>query len=70
MKKVNYLLITLAIALIIIGFALMSGGGSDDPQQFNEAIFSSRRIVVAPIVCTIGFVLMGFGIMYKPKQSK
>ncbi len=70
MKKINYLLITLAVVLIIVGFALMSGGGSDDPQQFNEAIFSTRRIVVAPIVATLGFVLMGFGIMYQPREQK
>ncbi len=47
----------------------MSGGGSDDPQKFNEAIFSTRRIVIAPIVAMTGFILMGVGIMYKPKKE-
>lgn len=69
MKKINYLLIALSIAFIVIGFALMSGGGSDDPQKFNEAIFSTRRIVIAPIVAMTGFILMGVGIMYKPKKE-
>ncbi len=70
MKKINYLLISLAILLIIIGFVLMSGGKSENPEVFNEAIFSTRRIVVAPIVAVLGFVLMPIGIMYKPKEKK
>ncbi len=61
---------TLAIVLIIVGFFLMSGGGSDNPEVFNYEIFSTRRIVVAPIVLVLGFFVMGFGIMYQKKEKK
>ena len=46
--KENFILIAVAVAVIAIGFMLMSGGGSQDPTGFNPEIFSSRRIVVAP----------------------
>ena len=61
--KENFILIAVAVAIIAIGFMLMSGGGSQDPTGFNPEIFSSRRIVVAPAVTVIGFVLMIFGIL-------
>ena len=48
--KENFILIAVAVAVIAIGFMLMSGGGSQDPTGFNPEIFSSRRIVVAPAV--------------------
>ena len=54
--KENFILIAVAVAVIAIGFMLMSGGGSQDPTGFNPEIFSSRRIVVAPAVTVIGFV--------------
>ena len=44
--KENFILIAVAVAVIAIGFMLMSGGGSQDPTGFNPEIFSSRRIVV------------------------
>lgn len=64
--KENFVLITAAVAVIIIGFMLMSGGGSGD-STFNPEIFSTRRIVVAPVVTMIGFGLMIVGIL---KNSK
>ena len=67
--KENYLLIAIAVAFIIIGFALMSGGGSPDGVSFNPGIFSARRIVVAPIVTVFGFALVVVGIMRKPKDT-
>ena len=67
--KENYLLIAIAVALIIIGFALMSGGGPLDEVSFNPAIFSPRRIVVAPIVTVLGFALVVAGILKKPKET-
>ncbi len=69
-NKTNYLLIALSVLLIILGFALMSGGGSTDPQVFNEEIFSPQRIRVAPLVCVLGFVLMIVGILYRGKSSE
>ena len=66
--KENFVWIAAAIACIIIGFMLMSGGGSGD-STFNPEIFSTRRIVVAPIVTVIGFLLMIFGIMRNSKDK-
>lgn len=68
-NKINYLLIALSVLLILVGFALMSGGGSSNPQVFNEEIFSAQRIRVAPIVCVVGFGLMIVGILYRSKPS-
>ena len=67
--KENFIVIAVAIVLIIIGFALMSGGGAKDAVSFNPAIFSTQRIVVAPIITVLGFALVIFGIIRKPKDS-
>jgi hypothetical protein len=53
--KVNYKILLIGIAVIALGFILMSGGGSDDPKVFNEDVFSFRRIRLAPTVVLIGF---------------
>lgn len=65
-SKKNYLLMALSALFILVGFILMSGGQSEDPTAFSPEIFSSRRIVVAPIVCLIGFCLMVYSILVKP----
>ena len=65
-SKKNYLLMALSALFILVGFILMSGGQSEDPTAFSPEIFSSRRIVVAPIVCLIGFFLMVYAILVKP----
>lgn len=69
-SKQNYILFLTGIALIGLGYLLMIGGGSEDPNVFNPAIFSAQRITVAPIVSTIGFVAIIFGIMWRPKQNQ
>ena len=66
--KENFVWIAAAIACIIIGFMLMSGGGAGD-STFNPEIFSTRRIVVAPIVTVIGFVLVIVGILRNSKDK-
>ncbi len=66
--KENFVLIAIAVLLIIIGFVLMSGGGSQDGVSFNPEIFSVRRIVVAPIVTVFGFALVVVSIVKKPKE--
>ena len=66
--KENFVCITAAIVCIIFGFLLMSGGGSGD-STFNPEIFSARRIVVAPIVTVIGFVMMVWGILRNGKSN-
>lgn len=68
-SKTNYLLMAVSILLIVVGFIVMSGGGSNDPQVFNEEIFSTSRIRVAPIICVAGFMLMIFAILYKAKPK-
>lgn len=68
--KENFILIAVSIAVIAIGFILMSGGGSEDPAGFNPEIFSTRRIVVAPVVTLIGFVLMIFAILKNSRQKQ
>ena len=68
--KENFVLIAIAVFVIAIGFVLMSGGGSEDPTGFNPEIFSSRRIVVAPVVTLIGFVLMIVGIVRNNKKHE
>jgi len=64
----NYTLLILGVVVIILGFVLMIGGGSDDPNVFNEKIFSVRRITIAPILIIIGYVIEIFAIMKKPKN--
>jgi len=49
-QKKKYIGLSLFVCLLIVGFVLMSGGGSDDPNSFNDAIFSFRRITLAPII--------------------
>jgi hypothetical protein len=55
------------VVVIIIGFLLMTGGGSDDPNVFNPEMFSFRRITLAPIVVLLGFGIIAFSIMKKFK---
>ncbi len=68
--KDNFLWIAVSVVLIIIGFILMSGGGSADGVSFNPEIFSARRIVVAPMITVLGFVLMIVGILRKNKDKR
>lgn len=64
----NYRLLLIGLAFIVAGFVLMIGGGSDDPKVFNEAIFSFRRITLAPLLILTGYVIEIFAIMKKPKE--
>lgn len=67
--KKNYILIIIGFALIILGFILMSGGKSTDPNVFNEEIFNFRRISLAPIIILIGFIIEIFAILWSPKSK-
>ncbi|MDE6511100.1 MAG: DUF3098 domain-containing protein [Muribaculaceae bacterium] len=64
----NYIAMTVCLALIVIGFILMAGPGSSVEGGFNPDIFSTRRIVVGPLVTFLGFLLMAFSILIKPTQ--
>ncbi|MEA3444466.1 MAG: DUF3098 domain-containing protein [Bacteroidota bacterium] len=68
LAKENYILLVVGFAIIIIGFLLMIGGGSDDPNVFSEEVFSWRRITLAPSVVLFGFVFEIWAIMKKPKN--
>ena len=67
LKKINFILMGIAVVLIVVGLALMSGATTID--KFNPEIFSPRRITVAPIVALSGFALMIAGIIWKPKNE-
>jgi hypothetical protein len=64
----NYRLMLIGLAFIVVGFLLMIGGGSKDPNQFNPEIFSFRRITLAPILILAGYVIEVFAIMKRPKD--
>lgn len=65
----NYLWVLIGIAFLLIGFLLMIGGGSDNPDVFNEAIFNFRRLTLAPILVLAGFGIEIYAIMKKPKDK-
>ena len=67
LTKINFVLMGICGAMIVIGFLLMLGG-SNELDHFNADIFSIRRIKVAPAVCFFGFIFMIYGIMHKPKK--
>jgi membrane-bound ClpP family serine protease len=61
----NFIYLTIGFVIILLGFALMTGGKSPDPNQFSDAIFSFRRIILAPIIIVGGFVFEIYAIMKK-----
>ena len=65
--KMNYILLAVGMAVVVLGFILMSGGSSDE-TAYNPNIFSVRRIKVAPVVCLLGFVSMIYAVIRKPKN--
>jgi hypothetical protein len=65
----NYKLIIIGLVAIVIGFLLMIGGASGDPEVFNPEVFSFRRITLAPLVSLAGFLFIIYAIMKKPKSS-
>ena len=67
--KINYKILLVGIAVIALGFILMSGGGSDDPTIFNEDVFSFRRIRLAPTTVLIGFGITVYAILKNPKKA-
>jgi len=67
--KLNYILVLVGIAFIALGFILMTGGGSDNPDVFNKEMFDFRRITLAPILCLIGFVIEVVAIMIRSKKK-
>ena len=69
LDKKNFILITIGVIIIIAGLLLMTGPSSTE-THFEADIFSTRRIVVAPLVCFVGFVFMIFAIMFRSKDGQ
>ncbi len=67
--RTNFILMAVAGVMIVLGFCLMLGGATES-DAFNPDIFSTRRIVVGPTIAFIGFLFMGFAIMYNSKKAK
>ena len=67
--KTNYTLLAVGMAVVVIGFLLMSGPGSTE-TAYNPDIFSVRRIKIAPVVCLVGFVSMIYAVVRRPKDKE
>lgn len=68
-SKLNYILLAIGFAIVVLGFILMSGASTTE-EAFNPDIFSKRRIVIAPMVCLIGFIFVVVAILWKSKSQK
>ena len=68
-ESVNYKILLIGIGVITLGFILMAGGGSEDPNVFNEDIFNFRRIRLAPTTVLIGFGITVYAILKNPKKA-
>ena len=68
--KKNYLFMFIGLAVIALGFILMSGGGSNDPNVFDESIFDFQRIRLAPTLVLIGFAIEVYAILLNPNKKK
>ncbi len=69
-ERINFIIMLVGIAVIGLGYLLMVGGGSDDPNVFSEEIFSFRRLTLAPIVILIGFAIEVVAMLYTPKNKQ
>jgi uncharacterized membrane protein len=65
--KINLVLLAVGFAIIVLGFALMTGSSTN--VEFNPEIFSTRRITVGPMISFFGFIFLVFAILYKPKSK-
>lgn len=66
----NYVVMFIGLAIIALGFILMTGGGSDDPEVFNPDIYSFRRIRLAPTLVLVGFAVEIYAILMNPNKNK
>ncbi len=67
--RVNYRLLVIGLAIVVLGFILMAGGGTGDPEAFDAAaIFSLRRITVAPLVALAGYLFIFYAILKRPAR--
>lgn len=68
LRKGNFILLAVSFFIIVIGFVLMIGGGSEG-KEFNPEIYSTQRITVGPMISLFGFVLAIFAILWTPKGN-
>ena len=68
-SKKNYILLFVGLAFMASGLILMVGGGSEDPTQFSDEIFSTTRLTISPILLAVGFIIEIFAIMHKGKEA-
>ena len=68
--KQNYIIFIAGIAALTLGYLLMIGGGSEDPNVFNPAIFDTQRITIAPMFCLAGFITIMIAILWRPKNKE
>ncbi|MDX6745756.1 DUF3098 domain-containing protein [Polaribacter sp. PL03] len=66
--KKNYIFMVVGIVVIALGFTFMSGGGSDNPEVFNEEIYNWQRIRLAPTLVIIGLAIEIYAILLNPKK--
>lgn len=66
----NYKLMLIGLGLLALGYILMVGGGTTDPNEFADSLFSFQRITLAPLLIIAGFVVEIFAIMAKPKKPE
>ena len=69
-SKRNYRFLLLSLAMIALGFIIMAGGGSEDPNVFNPKIFNFRRIRLAPTIVLLGFGIAIYAILIPAKKNK
>jgi hypothetical protein len=69
-QRQNYILLIAGLVILGIGFLLMIGGGSEDPNVFSDALFDFQRLTLAPILLLIGYIVEIFAILYRPKAKQ
>ena len=69
-RKVNYILMAVGVVILVIGYICLRGGGAESPNEFSEAIFDTRRLVVALLLMLSGLVIEIFAIMWHPRKKK
>ncbi len=66
----NYRLMAIGFGIIVLGFILLAGGSSDDPEVFNHDIFNFRRVTLAPMILLFGFMFQIYAIMKRSKSGQ
>ena len=66
--KVNFMLLAASMFVVVLGFVLMSGGGSTR-EAYDPSVFSALRVKVAPVICFLGFISLIYAVLRKPKSN-